>query len=639
MNNTSALGALRRRWWVVVLFALVGGVIGALPEPERVEEQVRTFSATHTLLLNDNENSRGSVISPDQVTLFVSVGEVPGRVAEAIDFGGNAASLAAQVSSEFDFSTDALTISTTQQSGDRAELIADAFADELNSYLAERQDVIYQDRVAAAQLRLSDLETELNDITRALALDPESPTLQAQQSAVSRQYSVAFEQAEELSANPPVIGFTTLERAQAVETTDRGIGAPTSRSSRALLGALVGAGIGTAVALLLGQFDRRLRTREQAESIMDMRARVTIPKVRDSDRDQIVVTTGRHDPLSDAYRTVRNVVGFVMGEHHRPDPAQVVLVVSPGPGDGKTSLAANLAAAMAENGKRTILVNTDFRRPRLSSVLGASAADPLPFLLEDLDQLDARTLLNRTDYKSLLLMDLSSIDATPGEKLRATVDKMPELKSIADAIVIDTSPVGATAEALDLVPFADVITVVARVGGTQIAAAQRTIAILRDLATSPMVLVLSGIKSDKGNYYEYTNRQQEVAPQKKKSRSTKNKKGRKARGRRRKSKATAVDTPQSTDALTHLDLDRDEDSDHQFDIRAGVGPGIGGGGVTPTPMATEVDDSATTEMFVSGEEFSLSDDDIRVDDPDESLSSSESAGTDFLPAPDPKTLE
>ena len=509
MSNSSPWGALRRRWWIIVLTAIFGAAFGALPQPEKVEEQVRTFSATQTLLVNDEsatESAGASAISPNQVTLFVNTGEVPARAAAAIGYSGNPATLSSQVSSVFDFNTGALTISTTQDNADQAELVANTFADELVLYLAERQDIIYQERLSASLDRLTKLETELNTVTVDLGQNPESPTLQAQQSAKSRQYSVAFEQSELLQANPPVIGFTTLERAQAVETTDQGFSAPTSRSSRALLGAIVGAALGVGIALLLGQLDRRLRTREQAETVMDMRARVLIPKVRDADRDQLVVATGRHDPLSDAYRTVRNVVGFVQGPEDPSGRARITLIVSPGPGDGKTSLAANLAAAMAENGQRTILVNTDFRRPRLASALGIDAMAPLPFMLEDLDKLDAKSLLNKTDRSRLLLMDLSTIDGSAGELVRATVAKLPDVAQLADSIVIDTSPVGATAEVLELIPHADAIVVVACVGGTQISAAQRTIAILRDLATVPMILVLGGVKMQKAQYYEYTDR-------------------------------------------------------------------------------------------------------------------------------------
>jgi polysaccharide biosynthesis transport protein len=506
--NDSVLGAVRRRWFIVAVFVLVGAVFGALPQPAKVEEQVRTFSATHTMLLNDDLAIQGGgfAVSPNQVPLFIGTGEVPNRVADAIDFDGNAASLAGQVTSAFDFGTGALTISTTQGSGQRAELIANAFAQELNSYLAERQDAIYVDRQAAASQRLAELESALNRVTGELARSPESPTLAAQQSAISRQYSVAFEQSEKLATNPPVLGFTTLQRAEAVEITERGLSAPTSRSSRAILGALVGAAIGVGIVLLLGLIDRRLRSREQAESVLDMRARVLIPKARGNDRDRMVVNTGRHDPLSDSYRTVRNVVGFVLGTSDPAKGARVTLIVSPGPGDGKTSLAANLAAAMAESGERTILVNTDFRRPRLASTLGGAAAEPQPFALDDLDRLDVTTLLRRTDRTNLQLFDLSTIEASTGELVRATIDKLADLSELADSIVIDTSPVGATAEVLEVVPYADVIAVVARVGRTHISASQRTIAILRDLSTAPMILVLNGMKTDRDGYYEYTDR-------------------------------------------------------------------------------------------------------------------------------------
>jgi len=200
MDNNSALGAIRRRWWIIATFVVVGAIIGALPEPAKVEEQARNYIATHTLLLNNEAatDGNGSGISPSQVTLFVGAGEVPQRVAEQIGFDGNAATLAAQVESAFDYGSGALTITTSQNDPRRAELIADGFADELTSYLAERQDIVYQDRLAAALLRLSDLESELNAVTFELAAEPESPTLIAQQSAISRQYSVAFEQSEEL---------------------------------------------------------------------------------------------------------------------------------------------------------------------------------------------------------------------------------------------------------------------------------------------------------------------------------------------------------------------------------------------------------------------------------------------------------
>jgi Mrp family chromosome partitioning ATPase len=523
--NTSLLNSLKRRWWVVVVLVIAGSVAGALPEPEMVEEQIRTFSATHTLLLNDLDSAESSSIAPSQVTLFIGTGEVPIRAAEALGFSGNPPALANQVESEFDFATAALTITSTQDSSERAEDVANAFADELNAYLGERQDETYQNRLATAIERLTSLETELNGITVEVARDPENPVLQAQQNAISRQYSVAFEQSQELEANPPILAFTTLERAQAVETTDSGIGAPQSRQARAILGGLVGFAVGVGLALLLGLLDRRIRSREQAEEALGLRARVLIPQVKDPDRDQLVVLPHRHDPLSDAYRTVRNIVSFVHGAKEGRERAPVTLVVSPNASDGKTSLAANLAAASAESGNRTVLVNTDFRRPRLSGIFGPTAERPLPFMIEDIDKLNGRTLLNRTGRERLRILDLSSVNAPAGELVRASASKLDEITQIADHVVIDTSPIGATAEVLDLVPYADAIVMVMRVGNGTISQAQRSIAILRDLTEVPVILVLGGVKAERTEYQEYSDRRPEPKQP-----------GRKRFGRRRKRK-------------------------------------------------------------------------------------------------------
>ena len=65
-----------------------------------------------------------------------------------------------------------------QTVAERAELIADTFADELTAYIDESQNTVYQDRIAASSDRLSELEAELNAVTFELARDPDSPTLQ-----------------------------------------------------------------------------------------------------------------------------------------------------------------------------------------------------------------------------------------------------------------------------------------------------------------------------------------------------------------------------------------------------------------------------------------------------------------------------
>jgi Mrp family chromosome partitioning ATPase/capsular polysaccharide biosynthesis protein len=508
MDNTSLLTAARRRWWIIVLLALVGAVFGALPEPARVEEQVVTrYSATHTMLQNaDVLGTQSALINASQIQLFATTGEVPTRAAEELDYSGSPALLASQVEVNFDFNTGALTVTTVQDSAQWAERVADVYAEVLNAYLVERQDVLYQNRLAALLTRLEELERELNRLTDKLAVNPGDPVIEAQRGAVARQYGVAFEQSETLSSSPNILSFSTLQRAQAVpETEGGGISAPTSRLTRAVMGGILGAALGMAVALLLGVLDRRLRTREQVESLLGMRARVLIHRTRSERAGGIVVSSGRHDPLSDAYRTTRNVVGFIYNGLEPVDRARITVVVSPGPGDGKTSMAANLAAAFAEMGQRTVVVNTDFRRPRLSHLINGAAVSPSAFHLGDLETIDPSWLLRETPLQNLMLLDLAGMGSA-GELAAATARLLPRLARQFDAVVVDTSPVAATAEVLEIVPVADLIVLVSRLGHTRIEAAERAVSILHDTTAAPIVLALTGAHRERAGYYEYSDR-------------------------------------------------------------------------------------------------------------------------------------
>ncbi len=71
------------------------------------------------------------------------------------------------------------------------------------------------------------------------------------------------------------------------------------------------------------------------------------------------------DPASESYRVLRTNIHFASVDA----PARTLLVTSSNPGEGKTTTAANLAFAMAMDGKTVILVDTDLRRPSLHKLL------------------------------------------------------------------------------------------------------------------------------------------------------------------------------------------------------------------------------------------------------------------------------
>lgn len=500
--------ALRRFWWVALLFAIGGAVLGALPEPASTADSVVTYRADHVLLVaSENGSIFADPIATNQLVLYATTGEVPERVASrlGLDSPGAASS---GVSAFLDTNTGALTISVVGSSIADAETRANTVAEELTTYLAEQQDETQEARLTALLARSQQLEDDIADLQRAAAADPDDRVIASQLDALSRQYSVVFEQqyGDEFNTNNTLV-LTTLQSAVGyTEQESAGLGAPDSRLGRGAAGLAIGALVGAGAALVMSRLDRRIRSRVQAEMLYGGEVSVVIPDVGGAG-EGLAVRPDRHDQLSDAYRTLRSMISFAeAAERAEGDTrATVTLVVSPGSGDGKTSIAANLSAALVETNKRTIAVNTDFRRPTLGRRLLGDPPPPLPFTIGEIAEVPARHLLRRTSVTNLVMLDLSGIDAPPGTLARATTRVLDQLYEIADSIVIDTSPVGATAEVLELLPYADHVVVAIRLDHTLTSATLRTMQLLRSLSTGTLHLVLVGENIERSPYYEYGN--------------------------------------------------------------------------------------------------------------------------------------
>lgn len=506
MNRISPLQALRRYWWVGVVFALAGAALGAIPAPQSTADSELRYQAFDALLLtSDDPNGLygGGIVT--QLQVFATLGDVPKRVAEALGRPADEGpSLAAQVSVNVDLATQSMTITTTQDTAEAAEQLVNAFGDELTSFIAEKQDDNRANRLTYLQTRLDKLKVKLEDLRSQLTSNPDDPVLNAELNAASANYTIYAQHFDSVSNDTATLLLTELQRGDAFPVRESsGLQAPTSRKARGVLGLLLGALVGTAVALVLGRLDRRIRSREHAEAVFGGGASTDIPLVS-TRSDRLDVAPDRHDQLSDAYRTLRSVVSFSQSAgDDEPSRTHVTLVVSACAGDGKTSVAANLAAAFAETGKRVVVVNGDFRRPAVAKRLLEHPPAVLPYSLDDLAAAPLLSLLQRTSTQNIALFDLSSVKASPGNLARATSRLMPDLAAMSDAVVIDSSPVGLTAEVLDLLPLADTVVMVIRLGHTLAATAQRTLEMLHSLSSANIHLALMADVAGQQPYYEY----------------------------------------------------------------------------------------------------------------------------------------
>jgi succinoglycan biosynthesis transport protein ExoP len=178
--------------------------------------------------------------------------------------------------------------------------------------------------------------------------------------------------------------------------------------------------------------DDRIQTAGEVEQLAALPSLGHVPLARHS---PILSLAPERSELSETYRTVRSWISFARGG----STLNRVQITSPSPGDGKTTVAANLAVSFALDGKRVVLLDTDLRHPSAHRAFNRPAAPGLAELLER-DGSAAEGLVE-TGLPNLLLLPAGETTAEPAELLSSPAfDRLlEELDGMADVVVIDSA--------------------------------------------------------------------------------------------------------------------------------------------------------------------------------------------------------
>ncbi len=210
-----------------------------------------------------------------------------------------------------------------------------------------------------------------------------------------------------------------------------------------LLGVVIGLLGGIACCFVIDYLDRSIKGREDVERRLGVTVLGHVPAVDAAGR--LVVTA--HPPpgsmLAEAFRAIRTAISFGNWNGSAPGP-RALLVTSALPGDGKTLVSANLAVALAQLGKRVILVDTDLRNPNVHRVFGLERQHERglsTLLAEGVDGLD-QALEPVPELPSLCLLPAGPKPPNPADLLNG--EAMRELvrrcQGRCDWLIFDSAP-------------------------------------------------------------------------------------------------------------------------------------------------------------------------------------------------------
>jgi capsular exopolysaccharide synthesis family protein len=260
-------------------------------------------------------------------------------------------------------------------------------------------------------------------------------------------------------------------------------------------------GLMTAMLLAIGidALDNKIYTEEDAIQITGLPVLTHIPLVSKGSTEPMLISSTQTSTMLESFRMLRTQLSFISSYGHM----HTLVVTSSQPGEGKSTVAANLAAAFALNGKKVILVDTDLRRPRVHTVFGVENTQGFTTVVAGQCTLDEA--LQPSGVEGLQLLTSGPMPPNPPELLdsRAARDCINYMKSITDYVIIDAPPAHLLADAQIVATMSDGVLLVVSCQEARRGAVERTCELMAQTGVKIVGMVLNKFTSEQGGYYDY----------------------------------------------------------------------------------------------------------------------------------------
>jgi succinoglycan biosynthesis transport protein ExoP len=472
---SSTLSVLRRRWLLIVGIVAVCTVVVVVQHQRAGKSYAATASvAFRSTTLPDAALQVSSAGSGEPLRDAATEGliahspEVAEGVRHQLHIPTSAEELLGQVSVESAPNADVLHFTATTKDPDYSARLANAFANQYIDFKAAAQVAT----IEAAQRQLQQQIT---------ALPPKSTS------------RIALEESQErLGGIRAVAGGGANIIGLATPPTQP---AGTKLSTTFIVGLLVGLAIAFSVIFLLESLNRRIKTIEEFEQEYRLPALAGVPQGAFSSP-----LARERDGSLEPYRILRSALDFTAVTRQ----VDTLLVTSAVPGEGKTTVAVDLAHAIALTGRRTVLVELDLRRPTFANHFGLRPRDGLTSAIVGHEGAAELLIQPFRELPSLSVLPAGRLPPNPSELLGSPslVELLAGLSEDEDTfLVLDAPPLNPVADAQVLLNNAAInaAIVVARVNKTTREEVRRARAILGRHMVEPVGLVVTGLR-DAGRY-------------------------------------------------------------------------------------------------------------------------------------------
>ncbi|WP_179886631.1 CpsD/CapB family tyrosine-protein kinase [Bacillus sp. es.034] len=214
---------------------------------------------------------------------------------------------------------------------------------------------------------------------------------------------------------------------------------------------------------------------------------------------KLVTQISPKSPISEQYKTIRTNINFSSVDREM----RSIMVTSSGPGEGKSTTAANMAVVFAQQGKSVLLVDADMRKPTAHYTFNVTNTFGLTTVLTRQKML--REVIHPTEVDHLDLLTCGPVPPNPAELLssRSMEEFLVDVYEDYDMVIFDTPPVLAVTDAQVLANQCHGTILVVSSGTTEIESAQKGKELLQSAKGKLLGVILNNREIKDTSYYYY----------------------------------------------------------------------------------------------------------------------------------------
>jgi capsular exopolysaccharide synthesis family protein len=496
---------LLRWWWLLALAA----VVAAASNFVMVQLEPQMYRARATLMVgpttqNPNPSSGDLYLAQQLVTTYVDLAQrdsvrMPAMESLGLDFLPEYT--ARQVPA-----TQLMELTVMDSDAMRAQAVAQALADQLIAISPagsedQARNAFVDGELDALQASIVDTKAEIKRKQEEMA-----QMLGARQIADSQAQITALEaKLTSLQTNFTNLMATTQQGAintvNLIEQPAPGIPVGRGLLTKLLTAAAIGLLLAAGAAYVIEYLDNSFKNSDEVQKQLNLATLAAIPilpEVKEGKFNRPYMLLRSQSAPAEAFRILRTNLQFAAVTRS----LRRLLVTSALPAEGKSDICANLGVAVAQTGRRVIIIDGDLHRPRQHKLFGLVNNIGLTTALLD-DEVPPEQYVQRTALPTLGVLTTGPLPPNAAELLgsQRMRDLLDRLQTHTDLILIDTPPTTVLADAALMTAHSDSVLLVVQVGKTNRDQVKRALAALHQVNSDVLGVVLNFMPTKRSGYY------------------------------------------------------------------------------------------------------------------------------------------